>query len=239
MWERAIFFFAIHIFTTRCCQIWHTGRKTTDSLNLLQSVDGTWKEKRVTTSPLRLKEASRSQCHLLAVVRTLRTRNTAKNFRFTRFQFLSKVFLHVFLSSVHLRDTRLTLNITARVWLYFCNSNQTKSFAISWTSDALLYFLSFVCISCMDWNIYYLCLFVALHAFNSSFLWSVLFFFHVFLPKPQKHKVGEDSNIDVWHLWQVITFFVIICVASYSRHAKIRIKKYLMWLHLRLSSFAM
>lgn len=125
MWERAIFFFAIHIFTTRCCQIWHTGRKTTDSLNLLQSVDGTWKEKRVTTSPLKLKEASRSQCHLLAVVRTLRTRNTAKNFRFTWFQFLSNVFLHVFLSSVHLRDTRLTLNITARVWVYFCNSNQT------------------------------------------------------------------------------------------------------------------
>lgn len=186
LWERAIFFFAIHIFTTRCCQIWHTGRKTTDSLNLLQSVDGTWKEKRVMTSPLRLKEASRSQCHLLAVVRTLRTRNTAKNFRFIRFQFLSKVFLHVFLSSVHLRDTRLTLNITARVWVYFCNSNQTKSFAISWTSDALLYFLSFVCISCMDWNIYYLCLFVALHAFNSSFLWSVLFFFSMFFC--QNHK---------------------------------------------------
>lgn len=49
-----------------------------------------------------------------------------KNFRFTRFQFLSKVFRRAFLSSVHLRDTRLTLTITARVWVYFCHSNQTK-----------------------------------------------------------------------------------------------------------------
>lgn len=104
--------------------------------------------------------------------------------RFARFQFPAKVFLRVFLSSVHLRDTRLTLNVTATVSVYFCNSNQTKSFDISWTSDALLYFLPTVCISSMDWNIYYLCLFVAFHAFNSSFLWSVLFFFpHVFCHK--------------------------------------------------------
>lgn len=80
----------------------------------------------------------------------------------------------------------------------------------------------YLCISSMDWNIYYFFLYVASQAFHSWFLCSVLFFFFFcsprFLTKPQKHKVGEDSNIDVWHLWQVIAFFVIICVASYSKH---------------------
>lgn len=63
------------------------------------------------------------------------------------------------------------LKSNSYISVYFFNKNQPKSFDISWTLDALLYF--YLSISSMDWNIYYLCLFVAFQA--SSVFFSMLF----------------------------------------------------------------
>lgn len=83
------------------------------------------------------------------------------------------------------------------------------------------YCIFYLCISSMDWNIYYLCLFVAFQAFNCWVLWSVLFlFFHVFLPKPQKLKVGRTETL-------MCFFCNYLCGLIFQTYAKIRIKKYL------------